>query len=196
MTEGCFPNRGLCIIAILCAVSLSCAGNSQATREPTRRAANGPRLDLGIRLTDGSWLELADLRGTAVLVFVFATFDVASQANLKSLRPFIPQHPEVIVVGVAAQPHAEPLVQAWAYALDPPFVVGADPRGSVETGTSMLGKIEIVPTFILFDAEGYEVDRTTGLLSEGDLARFVEPLTGKRTQRGHTPHIGRERTAN
>jgi len=119
-----------------------------------------------------------DLRGTPVLLFVFATFDAVSQASLKSLRPFVPQHPELIVVGVAAQPRAEQLVDAWAYALDPPFVVGADPYGDVENGESSLGKIETVPTFILYDADGREVDRRTGLLSEGDLDRLVAPVMG------------------
>lgn len=128
-------------------------------------------------MSDGRWLELADLRGTPVMLFVFATFDAVSQASLKSLRPFVPQHPEVIVVGVAAQPRASQLVDAWAYALDPPFVVGANPYGKVENGETMLGRIDAVPTFILYDAEGYEIDRATGLLSEGDLVELVERLT-------------------
>lgn len=110
------------------------------------------------------------------MLFVFATFDAVSQASLKSLRPFVPQHPEVIVVGVAAQPRASQLVDAWAYALDPPFVVGANPYGKVENGETMLGRIDAVPTFILYDAEGYEIDRATGLLSEGDLVELVERL--------------------
>ena len=91
----------------------------------------------------------------------------------------VPQHPEVVVIGVAAQPRASQLVEAWAYALDPPFAVGADPYGRVENGESMLGKIETVPTFILYDADGHEIARDTGLLSEGDLARMVEPLSNE-----------------
>jgi hypothetical protein len=137
-------------------------------------------LDLGLRLSDGRWLELADLRGKAVLLFVFATFDAVSQASLKSLRPFVPQHPEVLVVGIAAQPRALQLVEAWDYALDPPFVVGADPYGRVENGESTLGKIETVPTYILYDERGYEIDRTTGLVTEGDLARLVAPVSRDR----------------
>ncbi|MBW2510165.1 MAG: TlpA family protein disulfide reductase [Deltaproteobacteria bacterium] len=147
------------------------------TGETTAASPGAVRLDLGLRLSDGRWLELADLRGTPVMLFVFATFDAVSQASLKSLRPFVPQHPEVLVVGVAAQPRALQLVEAWAYALDPPFVVGADPYGRVENGESMLGKIEAVPTYILYDARGYEISRTTGLLSEGDLAKLVQPLS-------------------
>jgi hypothetical protein len=183
MTKSSLPKRGLCVSSILlvllvvlalvlgCVLVLGCARDSSSAQRTT------PRLNLGLRLSDGRWLELADLRGTPVLLFVFATFDAVSQASLMSLRPFVPQHPEVIVIGIAAHPRALQLVEAWAYALDPPFVVGADPYGRVENGESMLGKIEIVPTYILYDANGYEIDRTTGLVTEGDLAQLVQPVS-------------------
>lgn len=173
MTSGSFRKRGVYAIVFLLVAMLGCGGGSSNARETTPTTRSTAKLDLGVRLSDGRWLELAALRGTPVLLFVFATFDAVSQASLKSLRPFVPQHPEVLVVGVAAQPRASQLVEAWAYALDPPFVVGADPSGRVENGDTMLGKIEAVPTYILFDATGREVDRTTGLLSEGDLAKLV-----------------------
>jgi len=177
MTTSSLPKRGLCLISILLVVALGCARDSSGAQNTSPRAEKGARLDLGVRLSDGRWLELADLRGTPVLLFVFATFDAVSQASLKSLRPFVPQHPEVIVIGVAAQPRAAQLVEAWAYALDPPFVVGTNPYGRVENGESSIGKIETVPTYILYDADGYEIDRTTGLLTEGDLAQLVKPLS-------------------
>jgi hypothetical protein len=177
MTRSSLPKRGSCVISILLALGLGCARESSGVREATPESVGSARLDLGLRLSDGRWIELADLRGTPVLLFVFATFDAGSQASLKSLRPFVPQHPEVVVIGIAAQPRAAQLVEAWAYALDPPFVVGANPYGQVENGESTLGKIEIVPTYILYGANGYEIDRMTGLVTEGDLARFVEPLS-------------------
>ncbi|MGB8329487.1 MAG: TlpA disulfide reductase family protein [Polyangiales bacterium] len=190
MIRRCLPKRGLCMISILCALASGCAHDSGNVGQTTPRTGVGPRLDLGVRLTDGRWLELGDLRGSPVLVYVFATFDAVSQADLKSLRPFVPQHPDVIVVGVAAQPRATQLVEAWAYALDPPFVVGYNPTGIVETGESMLGKIETVPTFILYDANGYEVCRETGLLTEGELVAMVERLTearrGSAFSKGHS----------
>ena len=178
MTENCSPKRLLCILSILLVVATACGRGSDSATTTTPSLAKGARLDLGVRLSDGRWLELGDLRGTPVLVFVFATFDAVSQATLKSLRPFVPQHPELVVVGVAAQPRAAPLVEAWDYALDPPFVVGADPYGSVENGESSLGKIETVPTFILYDASGYEVARQSGMVSESDLAKLVEQVSG------------------
>ena len=176
MIKSNLSRRGSWVLSIFLALGVSCAHPSGGAEQTTPDSASGVRLDLGLRLSDGRWLELAELRGTPVLLFVFATFDTVSQASLTSLRPFVPQHPEVVVVGVAAQPRAAQLVEAWAYALDPPFLVGANPYGYVENGESTLGKIEIVPTYILYDANGYEIDRTTGLLSEADLARLVEPL--------------------
>ena len=171
--------KRLCMFSMLVALTAGCAGAATNVGETTPTPTSTARLDLGLRLSDGRWLELADLRGTPVMLFVFATFDAVSQASLKSLRPFVPQHPDVVVIGVAAQPRASQLVEAWAYALDPPFLVGADPYGRVENGESMLGKIETVPTYILFDAGGREVERATGLLSESDLAELVERLSGK-----------------
>lgn len=171
--------RGLGLVSVLLVLNGGCAGASSSASATAPKARSGPRLVLELRLVDGRWVELAELRGTPVLLFVFATFDAASQASLKSLRPFVPQYPELVVVGVAAQPRGAQLVEAWDYALDPPFVVGTNPYGRVENGESMLGKIEQVPTFILFDANGYEVDRKTGLLSEGDLHALVQPVTGK-----------------
>jgi len=137
-------------------------------------------LELGLRLSDGRWLELGDLRGNPVLLFVFATFDMVSQASLKALRPFIQEHPEVLVIGVASEPRATQLVEAWAYALDPPFVVGADPYGSVENGRSALGKIERVPTYILYDSQGYELERATGYQSASQLDQMVNASATRR----------------
>lgn len=179
MTRWSFRKWGIYVISVLLVVALGCARDSSNAKQTTASPTNTARLDLGIRLSDGRWIELADLRGTPVLLFVFATFDAVSQASLKSLRPFVQQHPDVLIIGIAAQPRASQLVEAWAYALDPPFVVGADPYGRVENGESMLGKIETVPTYILFGADGREIDRATGLLSEGDLVELVRPVSGE-----------------
>ena len=185
MTRSSLPQRGRCALLILLALGFplafvpGCARDASGVQETTPEPGDSGRLNLGIRLSDGRWLELADLRGTPVLLFVFATFDAVSQASLTSLRPFVPQHPEVIVVGVAAQPRAGQLVEAWAYALDPPFVVGANPYGRVENGESTLGKIETVPVYILYDVDGYQVGRATGLVTEGDLARLVAPVSDR-----------------
>jgi len=184
MNTSSLSRNGICAISIALAVATACARDSSKNVETTTSASQsqpqGRRLNLGIRLSDGRWLELGDLRGTPVLLFVFATFDMVSQASLQALRPFVQQHPEVVVIGIASEPRATQLVEAWEYALDPPFVVGADPYGSVENARSSLGKIEIVPTFILYDSQGYELERVTGYQSEAQLDDMVKPVTARK----------------
>ncbi len=165
MNRAIPTKSGIHAICVALVLALGCAGPSAQTPAGSNAAeANPPRsrLELGIRLSDGRWLELGDLQGVPVLVYAFATFDMVSQAALKPLRLFVQQHPEVVVIGVASEPRATQLVEAWAYALDPPFVVGADPYGNVENGQSALGRIETVPTYILYDTRGFEIERTTG----------------------------------
>jgi hypothetical protein len=182
MNTSSLSRNGICAISIALAVATGCARDSSKSVETTTSASQpqGRRLDLGIRLSDGRWLELDDLRGTPVLLFVFATFDMVSQASLQALRPFVQQHPEVVVIGIASEPRATQLVEAWDYALDPPFVVGADPYGSVENAQSSLGKIEIVPTFILYNSQGYELERVTGYQSEAQLDAMVKRVAANR----------------
>ena len=180
MNTSSLLRNGICAISIALTLSFGCARESPKAAETT--AASQPqrgRLELGLRLSDGRWLELGDLRGNPVLLFVFATFDMVSQASLKALRPFVQAHPEVIVVGVASEPRATQLVEAWAYALDPPFVVGADPYGNVENGRSALGKIETVPTYILYDTQGYERERVTGYQTASQLDTMVDLVSGR-----------------
>lgn len=173
--------NGVCAISIALALTTGCAHESSNDTETTTPSqARGAPLELGLRLSDGRWLELGDLRGSPVLLFVFATFDMVSQASLKALRPFVEAHPDVVVVGVASEPRAVQLVEAWAYALDPPFVVGADPYGSVEYGRSILGKIETVPTYILYDRAGYEVERITGYQTASELDAMLKALDSRK----------------
>ena len=126
MNRSGLPKHGSCVRSTLTLGLLVGLGSGCA------------RLNLGVRLSDGRWLELADLRGTPVLLFVFATFDAVSQAALKSLRPFVPQHPEVVVVGIAAQPRAAQLVEAWNYATPRSRLrITARASGTIRTGTEI-----------------------------------------------------------
>lgn len=143
-----------------------------------RRGSKTPGILLGIRTTSGDWLEIAELRGKPTLLFVFATFDSGSQAAVRALGRIVARHPDVQVVGVAAQPDPATLVDAWAYALNPNFTVGYDPTGSVEEGQSALGKIEAVPMFILLDEGGRELRRVDGYKTVKQLDAFLsgDPL--------------------
>ena len=136
-------------------------------------------IELGLRTSDKEWLDLNMLRGKPTLLFLFATFDGSSQIALTPLRLFMQDFDDIQVIGIAVQPKAERLLKAWSYALDPPFIVGADPYGRVEDGLSALGKIETVPTYILLDAKGYERARVHGIQNETQLIELTNRVRSR-----------------
>jgi hypothetical protein len=82
-------------------------------------------------------------------------------------------HPEVDVVAVAVQPDAQPLADAWQAALEPPFLVTFDPEDRIAMGTSQLGQLEAVPTYVLLDVDGREADRHVGFASLNKLEHML-----------------------
>lgn len=143
----------------------------------TGRSGPEPRvegaIELALRLPDGRFVDVGDLRGHVVLLFVFATFDANSQAALHPLREIAEQSPDVRILGIAAQPSARLLVDAYVYALNPPFPVTYDPEERVPIGESMLGPIEAIPTFIVLDARGVPAGRHVGYADADQLRELI-----------------------
>lgn len=137
-----------------------------------RPAAAEGSVELTLRRADGTFLEVGEQRGQPVLLYVFATFDGVSQMLLNPLRNVAERHPELRIIGIAAQPSARLLVDAYVHALAPPFPVTYDPRESVRGGESALGEIDTIPTLIVLDERGVEVARHTGFADE----RRIEAL--------------------
>ncbi len=157
------------------AVSLSTACGSASAPVGRSEARPDPRaIELALRTPAGDWIHIGDLRGRPVLLFLFATFDGISQAALRPLSRFTRRHGDVHVVGIASQPDASQLLDPYERALTPPFPLTYDPERNVNEGTSVLGAIEAVPTFIMFDASGVEVGRHVGFPNTGTLERLRE----------------------
>lgn len=131
-------------------------------------------VELALRRSDGAFVDLGELRGHPVLVFVFATYDATSQMALHPLRRIVEEYPHVHVIGVAAHHSARLLIEPYVHALRPPFEVTYDPEETVADGRSALGEIEAVPTFIVLDRRGRPVARHLGFADE---ARLRELLT-------------------
>ena len=131
-------------------------------------------LEMTLRTPEGDWIHIGDLRGRPVLLFVFATWDGVSQAALRPVSRFARTYDDVHVIGVAAQPDAAQLIDAYQHALDPPFPMTYDPEQNVHEGTSPLGSIEVVPTLIMLDARGFEVGRRAGFPNTNTLPNLRE----------------------
>lgn len=169
--------RRVSLSAILL-VSSGCV-RSVDVAETTTPAEQEDAIALVLKTPDERFVELSDLRGNPTLLFVFATFDGVSQAALRPLSRFVRAHEgELNVVGVAAQPNAKDLIDAWQAALHPPFVVCYDPTKQVEEGTSALGRIETVPSYVMLSAWGVETARASGFQSENALQRLWQKSGG------------------
>jgi hypothetical protein len=169
----------------------ACGGGSAERRTGEEHAERAQEpVELALRAPDGRFVDVGDLRGRPTLLWVFATFDGVCQAAIRPLSRFARAHPEVHVVGVAAQPNAQLLLDAYQSALQPPFVLTYDADERVTEGTSDLGDVDTVPTYVMLDAEGMEVARHTGFAGENRLERLFDTATrGSRRRGGRAPPL-------
>lgn len=138
-----------------------------------RPAAIEGSVELTLRRADGTFIEVGEQRGHVVLLYVFATFDGVSQAMLNPLRNIVERDPDLVVLGVAAQPSARLLVDAYEHALSPPFPIAYDPEETVREGSSALGAIDTIPTLIVLDRRGVEVARHTGFADQAQIEELL-----------------------
>ena len=141
---------------------------------PDRPPVEGA-VELTLATPTGELLFLGDMRGRPILLYFFATFDVASQANLTPLDAFTRAHPEVRVIAVAIQPDARVLLDAWVHALSPAFETTFDPDNAISEGTSVLGQLG-VPTFVLLDADGVPRAAEAGIQPRATLEAMLTRL--------------------
>ena len=141
-------------------------------------AADDARLvvQLPLELATGEPTDLARLRGRPALLFMFATYDTASQLALVPLSELHAKRPELQLLGIALQPDAEQFLPPYASALDVQFPLAFDPSGNLLRGTTSLGEIPAVPCYLLVDAEGVVQARYVGAMELDALDEFVKPV--------------------
>lgn len=93
--------------------------------------------------------------------------------TVRPLRALVETDPTVEVIGIAAQPGARLLVDAYEHALAPPFPITYDPIDSITGGTSALGVVEAIPTLVVLDRRGVPAARFTGYCDDACLAELL-----------------------
>ncbi len=161
------------------AVTLAgCGGEAvRAARHEDRSEDGG--LQLSLRTSTGEVLELADQRGSPVLLFFFATYDGASIASTRGVERFARGAQDTVVIAVALQPDPETFTAAYVETEAPPFTVAYDADGVIVQGRSDLGSFEAIPMFVMIDAHGREVSRHVGYASERQLQRWREEAVAR-----------------
>lgn len=154
---------------IVCALLGACG--TLASSQPS---AAGAHLELSLAREDGRSFKLSALDGQPRLLFLFATYDQASQLALAPLSRFVEQNPDTAVLGVLVQPEAETFMPMFAHSLSLPFELYVEPDNRLLEGKTPLGRLEVVPAFVALDARGKIRDVRYGIATDADLRSMLD----------------------
>lgn len=163
----------IALVSALLALPACGGAQHQAALGETHAPRAPGAVDLSLRMGNGRVVELADQRGSKVLLVVLATYDGVCQAAMRSVSRFARDHQDVLVLGIVAEPDAARFVPIYEESLALPFALTYDPESTITIGTSDLGALEAVPSFYVLDAQGRIAARHVGFMSERDLEHFV-----------------------
>lgn len=151
---------GLALALTGCGSAASAGVGSSHAERP-----EGP-VDLSLVASNGARLELESQRGGVVLLFVVSTYDGVCQAAITPVSSFTLTHLDTVVLAVIAQPDADTFASLYAETFAPPYTVAYEPEDTITLGTSDLGELEAVPTFVMLDAHGVVADTHVGWITD------------------------------
>lgn len=158
--------RALIVVATLW---LSACAPSSTSMQPTAAS-----VELSLRMSDGRPFLLSSLRGKPVVLFLFATYDAASQLLLTRLEARLARDPSTTIVGIALQPDAERLLSLYQQTLSVSFLLTYDPDRAILGGETGLGDVAAVPALVVLDPQGHERERHYGDASDAKLDDLLE----------------------
>ena len=163
--------RALCVS--VAALLAGCGATTTTTSYGDATADSTPApFDVPLRTAYGEPVELSELHGHTVLLYLFATFDLPSQAALEPLREVAREHPELRVVGIALQPNAGELLPIFGSALEVEFPLAYEPENLLLRGLTDVGQIAGVPTYVLLDSAGFITQKAFGAMSAQALRQW------------------------
>lgn len=172
------------IAALLAALSLAhCASAQRPDYAAPVGAAGTPApapLTLSLETVSGEPIELAALRGKAVLLIAFNHDDLRSHATLRDAERVARAHPDSLsVIAICGNPGSNRtlrmMLETFAGVLELRRVTVALASDAIREGTSPLGAIEHVPTTILVNRAGVIARTVVGLMDEQAIESLVRP---------------------
>lgn len=123
--------------------------------------------------SDGQRVELSAMSGRPRLLFLFATYDEASQFALVPITRLAETEKRVQVIGLALQPDAKTFIKLFKEALSLPFDLYCDPDNHVLQKQTALGALLRVPALVALDAEGRIRGVHYGVANQEELQTLV-----------------------
>jgi thiol-disulfide isomerase/thioredoxin len=123
--------------------------------------------------TEGFRSMMTELRGTPVVVNLWASWCEPCTREMPRLAEAAADHLEVQFVGVDTLDSREG-AEAFIEEHSVPFPSLFDPQGAIRTELESLG----LPVTVFFDAEGNQVAKVDGELSQRDLDEYLATIGG------------------
>lgn len=158
--------RSLLLLAWLGALCSACG----STTPPSGPDASA----LQLARADGRTIRLDAYAGKPLLLFVFATYDEASQLALVALNQFLSQHPDVQAAGLVLQPEAATFLPLFKRAMSVRFELFYDPTTDILEGRTALGRLRGVPAFVALDAAQRVREIRYGVPTAADLSELIQ----------------------
>jgi hypothetical protein len=160
-------------VAALAALLGACGSQPQAApAEPARR---GAPVAFAYGTTTGEELGSASTRGRVTALLFVTTFDISSQLMARRLDQVVSGHRPRANAGavVLEAPNSAPLVEIFRSTLNlryPVAIAGATPLDH----DGPFGKIDRVPTLVVLDKRGREVERKAGVFDEAEIDALLK----------------------
>jgi hypothetical protein len=168
--------RFLVVLALLAACSRGGPARPRPASEP---------LDDVWPLVNGENLELANMRGSVVVIHIFATWSLGAEADLDELRAAMNAHPHAVrLVSLGLDADGPALLLPWRDAVGADWTI-AMPSAAVRAGQTPLGDVMAqVPRTVVLDGLGRIVWDHPGPLPAGLLVRVVDDVMKRKLPPG------------
>lgn len=150
--------------------ALLCACGSAPEAAPATPASRSAPVAFAYGTPAGEELGSASTRGRVTALLFVTTFDLSSQLMARRLDEVVMRHrPRANAGAIALEaPNSAPLVEVFRTTLNLRYPVALAGATALDDD-GPFGRIERVPTLVVLDSRGREVERKEGVISSAEI---------------------------